>query len=80
VLENFTFDAIQKVKNIQDKAMQEEVSETENENNNPIEQHLLEKELPLHRIRASYDMGWQVHSSRGSMALQLMVMVYWLEH
>jgi hypothetical protein len=66
VLENFTYDVIQKVKNSsQDKAVQEEVSETVNENNNPIDQHLLVQELPLHRIQASYDMGWQVRSSGG---------------
>jgi hypothetical protein len=66
VLENFDYDAIQKVKNSsQDEAVQEEVSETVNKNNNPIDQHLLVEELPLHRIQASYDMGWQVHSSGG---------------
>jgi len=63
---DFTYDVIQKVKNSsQDKAVQEEVSETVNENNNPIDQHLLVQELPLHRIQASYDMGWQVRSSGG---------------
>jgi phage FluMu protein Com len=66
VLKNFTFDAMQKVKNsFQDEAVQEEVSETINDNNNPIEQHLLVEELPLHCIQASYDMGWQVRSSGG---------------
>ena len=61
VLENFTYDAIQKAQNSsQDEAVQGEVSETVNENNNPIDQHLLVEELPLHRIQASYDLGWQV--------------------
>jgi hypothetical protein len=60
-LENYTFDAIQKIKNIlQEEAVQEEVSETVQEVNNIIEQTFLEEDEPLHRIQASYDMGWQV--------------------
>ena len=45
--------------------MQEEVSETVQEVNNIIEQTFLEEDEPLHRIKASYDMGWQVRSSGG---------------
>jgi hypothetical protein len=60
-LENNTFDAIQKIKNIsKEEAVQEEVSETVHEVNNIIEQTFLEEDEPLHRIQASYDMGWLV--------------------
>jgi len=66
VLENFTYDAIQNVKNLsEEEAAQEEVQETVNDEDSPIEQTFLEQDLPLHRIRASYDMGWQVRSSGG---------------
>jgi hypothetical protein len=66
VLENFTHNAIQKVKNLSEKeAAQEEVTKTLQEDDNPIEQNLLEIDLPLHHVRASYDMGWQVRSPGG---------------
>jgi len=64
VLEKFTYEAVQKIKEFsQIKCAEEEVLATINEESNPLEQNLLEKEVPLHRIRVSYDMGWQVRSS-----------------
>jgi len=45
--------------------VQEEILQTLNDTNHPVEQNMLEEPLPLHRIQASYDMGWQVRSSGG---------------
>jgi hypothetical protein len=64
VLEKFTYEAAQKITEFsQIKCAEEEVLATINEESNALEQNLLEKEVPLHRIRVSYDMGWQVQSS-----------------
>jgi len=61
-LENFTYEAVQKVKdNSQLKAAKDEILATIMEDS--AQQNLLEQEIPLHRIQASYDMGWQVRSS-----------------
>jgi hypothetical protein len=62
VLEKFTFPVIEKVKkDCEQKGTEEEIRATINDTEYPIEQNLLEANL--HRVRASYDMGWQVRSS-----------------
>jgi len=62
VLEKFTFPVIEKVKkDCEQKGTEEEITATINDTEYPIEQNLLEANL--HRVRASYDMGWQVRSS-----------------
>jgi hypothetical protein len=66
VLEIFLYDSVEKTKeDSQHKAVQEEILQTLNDTNHPVEQNMLEEPLPLHRIQASYDMGWQVRSSGG---------------
>jgi hypothetical protein len=66
VLKSFTHDAIQRVKNMsEEEAAQEEVAETVRDESHTIQQNLLEQEIPLHCIQASYNMGWQVCSSSG---------------
>ena len=63
VLEKCTNPVIEKVrKYLQQKGTDEEIVATINETDNPVEQNLLETETPMHRVQASYDMGWQVHS------------------
>jgi hypothetical protein len=47
-----------------------------NEPNSQEEQNLLSNDVPLYRIKASFDMGWQVHRE-ASMHLQQAI-VYWL--
>jgi hypothetical protein len=69
VAEKFTHEAITKVKEVsQTMAVQEEVLETVSQENNGVEQNLLESDRPVHRIQASFDMGWQVRSSGGRYA------------
>jgi hypothetical protein len=64
LLENFTNPIIEEVKKYaQQKGTEEEIIATINEIDNPVEQNLLETETPIHRVQASYDMGWQVRSS-----------------
>jgi hypothetical protein len=64
VLEKFTYEAVQKIKEFsQIKCAEEEVLATINKESNALEQNLLEKEVPLHRIQVFYDMGWQVRTS-----------------
>jgi len=64
VLEKCTNPVIEKVrKYLQQKGTDEEIVATINETDNPVEQNLLETETPMHRVQASYDMGWQVYSS-----------------
>lgn len=66
VLENQTYEAIQQVKNcLQVMSVLEEIFKTENDNVHNVVQNRLEDDLLLHRIEASYDMGWQVRSSGG---------------
>jgi hypothetical protein len=61
-LENFTYEVVQKVKdNSQLKAAEDEILAMIMEDS--VQQHLLEKEISLHCIQESYDMGWQVRSS-----------------
>jgi hypothetical protein len=64
LLENFTNPIIEEVKKyVQQKGTEEEIIATINKIDNPVEQNLLETETPIHRVQASYDMGWQVRSS-----------------
>jgi hypothetical protein len=49
----------------EEEAAQEEVAETVRDESHTIQQNLLEQEIPLHCIQASYNMGWQVCSSSG---------------
>jgi len=66
VVQKIMYNAVEKVKvDSQHKAVQQEVLETVNDSNHPIEQNHLEDEMLLHRIQASYDMGCQVRSSGG---------------
>jgi hypothetical protein len=66
VLENFTSNAVQQVKECsQVVSVQDEMAETVAQESNYVEQDLLEQDLPLHHIQASYDIRWQVHSSGG---------------
>jgi hypothetical protein len=61
--EKFTNPVIEKVKKYaQQKGTDEEIMATINETDNPMEQNLLEAEIPLHCLQVSYDMGWQVCS------------------
>jgi len=63
--ENFLHQATEEVKHeSQQKAADTEVILTNVPSSN-IEQTLLEHEVPRYRVEASYDMGWQVHSSGG---------------
>jgi len=64
VLEKYTYEAVQGVKETsQLQAVEDESLATVMAETNTIEHNLLEDELPLHRIQASFDMGWQVRSS-----------------
>jgi hypothetical protein len=64
VLEQYTHTAVEEVKVLsQQAAVEEEVLETINDDNYKVEQHKLEDDNPLHRIQASFDMGWEVRSS-----------------
>jgi hypothetical protein len=64
VLEKYTYEAVQQVKETsQLQAAEDESLATVMEETNAIEQNLLEEEVPFHRIQASFDMGWQVRSS-----------------
>jgi hypothetical protein len=64
VLEQYTHTAVEEVKVLsQQAAVEEEVLETINDENYKVGQHKLEDDNPLHRIQASFDMGWQVRSS-----------------
>jgi hypothetical protein len=64
VLEKYTYEAVQQVKETsQLQAAEDESLATVMAETNAIEQNLLEEEVPLHRIQASFDMGWQVRSS-----------------
>jgi hypothetical protein len=66
ILESYTYDAIQKVKNVSDEeAAVEEVAETVRDEENEIQQNILEQQPPLHHITASSNMGWQVRLSGG---------------
>jgi hypothetical protein len=66
VLEDYMYEVIQRVKNSsQSMAVEEEILETVNDQDRSITQNKLEDDLPLHRIEASFDMGWQVRSSGG---------------
>jgi len=51
--------------NCQEDAAEKEVQLTLNATENVVEQTLLQQDLPLYRVRASFDMGWQVRSSGG---------------
>jgi hypothetical protein len=51
--------------NCQEDAAENEVELTLNATENVVEQTLLQQDLPLYRVRASFDMGWQVRSSGG---------------
>jgi hypothetical protein len=64
ILERFTHPTINKVRMYAEQmGTDEEINATLNSPDYPIDQELLEAEVPLHRVRASYDMGWQVRSS-----------------
>ena len=47
----------------QDNASQHEVQLTLDCTDNAVEQTLLKEDVPIYRVRASFDMGWQVRSS-----------------
>jgi hypothetical protein len=65
VLEKFLHPATTSVKDkSQEIATKEEISLAHTTNSN-IPQTLLEEEIPRFRVEASFDMGWQVRSSRG---------------
>ncbi len=63
-LEKNTHDAIEEVELAsQQTAVETEVLETVNDDSCNTEQNKLEDVIPLHRIEASFDMGWQVRYS-----------------
>jgi len=64
ILECFTHPTINNVRMYAEQmGTDEEINATLNSPDNPIEQELLEADVPLHHVRALYDMGWQVRSS-----------------
>jgi hypothetical protein len=64
LLEKYTYEAVQRVKETsQLQAAEDAPLATVMAETNVIEQNLLEEELPLHCVQASFDMGWQVRSS-----------------
>jgi hypothetical protein len=66
VTKKFTHDAVEKVKEqSQTRSVEEEILATVSEEGNAVEQTMLELRPLVHRIQASYDMGWQVRSSGG---------------
>jgi hypothetical protein len=66
VLEKHLYSAVEEVKlESQIKGTNEEVTATLNDEDHPVEQTFLQRDIPIHRIEASFDMGWQVRSSGG---------------
>ncbi len=66
VFVDYTYDVIQQVKNYsQIRSAKEEKLETVNDRNCFVLQNILEDDLPLHRVEASFDMGWHLWSSGG---------------
>jgi hypothetical protein len=64
VLELFTHPTINNVRMYAEQmGTDEEINAIVNSRDNSIEQELLGAEVPLHHVRALYDMGWQVRSS-----------------
>jgi hypothetical protein len=58
VFVDYTYDVIQQVKNYsQIRSAKEEKLETVNDRNCFVLQNILEDDLPLHRVEASFDMG-----------------------
>jgi len=65
ILEQFLHKSVEKIKcESQEQAVEKEIYLT-NTPDSPIEQSLVEDEVPRFRIEACYDMGWQVRSSGG---------------
>ena len=52
-------------RNCQEEAAEKEVALTLDSEDHPIEQSLIQEDVPIYRVRASFDMGWQVRSSGG---------------
>jgi len=66
VLEKHLFKYLDRIKEeSQILAAEEEVEETLIDNDNVVLQTYLERDTPIHRVDASFDMGWQVRSSGG---------------
>jgi len=64
VLEKVLCPAMEDIKNkSQENACQNEVALTLDATENVVEQTLVQHDVPLYRVRASFDMGWQVRSS-----------------
>jgi hypothetical protein len=69
ILESYTHKAIDSIKlKSQQTATDLEILETLNEPSSHNEQHLLANDVLLYRVKASFDMGWQVHASGGKYA------------